>query len=66
VKLRDVIRELEEGEEARSLGCVKKSWILEEAERRGIPRDDAEKLLERMHRQGEVFEPRPNCFKLIL
>ena len=58
--LRDVIRTLEE-----EMGMVPLNSILEEAESRGVEREKAKILLNRMARDGWIFTPKENFYKLV-
>ena len=54
----NIIRELEE-----TYGTAKKSEILELAEKQGINRDWTLECIEKLKRQGDIFEPKYDHFK---
>lgn len=58
--LRAVIKELEHEHG----GAAPRDDVLDRAEEMDIDRDKAEELLARLKRQGDVFEPKPNMYKL--
>ncbi len=45
-------------------GLAPKSSILEKAEERKMDRSEAEQIIERLRRDGDLFEPRPGMIKL--
>ncbi|CCC80950.1 minichromosome maintenance protein MCM [Thermoproteus tenax] len=61
IKLSELIRRLEEA----AKGPVKLEVLLDEAEKAGVPRADAQRLVELMIRNGELYTPRPGYVKRI-
>jgi replicative DNA helicase Mcm len=56
--LLDIIVELQ-----KETGLVEVKAVLDEAERRGIRRDDGERYLAQLRREGSVYEPREGYVK---
>jgi replicative DNA helicase Mcm len=61
IKLAEVIKRLEEAVK----GPVKVEALLDEAEKAGVPRAEAQRLIELMVRNGELYTPRPGYVKRI-
>jgi replicative DNA helicase Mcm len=55
-----IIRYLEE-----EFGTAKKSEIMQRCEEKGISEEEAEKILEKLRRDGNIYEPRHGNFKIV-
>jgi len=56
----NIIKELE-----KSYDMARKAEIVDMAEREGIQEKNVEQLLERLRRDGELYEPRPGHYKIV-
>jgi replicative DNA helicase Mcm len=56
----DIIKELE-----KEYGTARETEIIERAEERGISKENVEELIEKLRRDGNIFEPKHENYKVV-
>ncbi len=62
IVVKDIIAELSEKFE----NCVPLKELVKEAKKRGLNEDDIERAIAEMKLAGEIFEPKPACYRFIM